>query len=133
MIIDTLRRMPRTTGLIAGAGASALVLGTTGLPLPCPLLALTGLDCPFCGGSRMIGALLQGDVALAADLNLFALVVVLPLAGAVLIAMAREELGRASRHWPAGRTGRILTCALAGTVLAWGVVRNLPVFEALRA
>lgn len=133
MITDTLRRMPRTTGLTAGAGAFALVLGTTGLPLPCPWLALTGLDCPFCGGSRMIGALLQGELARAADLNFFALVVVLPLAGAVLIAMGREELGRGSRHWPGGRTGRILTYALAGTALVWGVVRNLPGFEALRA
>jgi len=128
-----LRRTPRTTGTLAGAGAFALLLGTVGLPLPCPLLWLTGLDCPFCGGSRMIGDLLRGDPAAAADHNAFALVVVLPVAAAVLVAMYRRELGKAARHWPAGRTGRLCAVALIGAAIAWGVVRNLPGFAELRA
>ena len=40
----------------------------------CPLRALTGLDCPFCGGLRGTYALMHGDVAAALDHN-----VMLPL------------------------------------------------------
>lgn len=128
-----LRRTPRTNGTIAVAGAFALVLGAVGLPLPCPLLFLTGLDCPFCGGSRMIGELLRGDLAGAADRNVFALVVVLPLAAAVLLAMYRRELGLARRHWPAGSLGRSCSTSLLVMAVLWGVLRNLPGFEVLRA
>jgi hypothetical protein len=128
-----LRRAPRTTGTLAGAGAFALVLGTAGLPLPCPFLLITGLDCPFCGGSRMIGDLLRGDVPAAADHNAYALVVLIPAVVAVVVGMYRQELGLAARHWPSGAPGRLRSTALITTTVAWGVLRNLPGFEALRA
>ncbi|MFR9729404.1 DUF2752 domain-containing protein [Saccharopolyspora sp. MS10] len=127
--------MPRTTRLAAGAGALGLVLSAGLLPLPCPMLFLTGLDCPFCGGSRMLGALLHADFARAADLNLFALVVIMPLAVAFLIGSARQELGQVAHPLPAGRRGLIAGRVLVGAVITWGVVRNLPFpgFEFLRA
>lgn len=120
------RRMPRTTRLIAVTGAFGLALGTGILRMPCPLKFLTGLDCPFCGGSRVAGALLQGDVVRALDLNAFAVLVVLPLTLVVLSAMARQELGYGTRYWPAGRLGGILGYTLLAVTLVWGVVRNLP-------
>ncbi|WP_243789416.1 DUF2752 domain-containing protein [Saccharopolyspora gloriosae] len=130
-----LRRAPRTTRLAAGAGALGLVLSTGVIPLPCPLLFLTGLDCPFCGGSRMIGALLHGDLALAADLNFFALVVVLPVAVLFLIASARQEIGGVPSPWLVGRRGRWAGNAVLAAAVLWGVARNLPLpgFEVLRA
>src|SRR5512147_2498651 len=48
----------------------------------CPLHALTGLDCPFCGGLRGTHALLHGDVSTALDHNLL-----LPLYLGVLVAV----------------------------------------------
>ena len=36
-----------------------------GLGLPCPLLLLTGLQCPACGLTRAAAALLHGDFAAA--------------------------------------------------------------------
>lgn len=129
------RRMPRTTRLIAGTGVFGVVIGTGLLPVPCLFLLLTGLDCPFCGGSRAAGALLHLDVATALDHNAFAVLVVLPLVIAVLVGMVREELGYAAGFWPAGPTGTVLGYALLVAVVSWGVVRNLPFppFEVLRA
>ncbi len=43
-----------------GVGLSALY-ATTGFGLGCPFRALTGWDCPFCGGTRLGSALLHGD------------------------------------------------------------------------
>ncbi len=134
-VLIPFRSMPRTSRLIVGVGALGLLLGTGLVPVPCPFLLLTGLDCPFCGGSRMIGALLVGDVARALDHNAFALLVILPLVAVVLVAMARRELGLALRHRPAGRRGRVLGSVLVTMTVTWWVVRNLPwePFTLLRA
>jgi Protein of unknown function (DUF2752) len=56
-----------------GLGLSALY-ATTGIGLPCPFRALTGWDCPLCGGTRMGGALLLGDVQAAFGFNPLAFV-----------------------------------------------------------
>ncbi|MCA1279199.1 DUF2752 domain-containing protein [Saccharopolyspora sp. 7B] len=128
-----LRRGARTTRLAAGAGALGLVLSAGLVPLPCPLLFLTGFDCPFCGGSRMLGALLHGDLARAVDLNAFALVLVLPVAVLFLIASARQEVRGIPSPWLVGRPGRWAANAVLAAAVVWGVVRNLPGFEALRA
>ena len=129
------RRVPRTSRLVVGVGLFGLVLANGLVPLPCPMKFLTGLDCPMCGGSRVAGALVRGDLAQALDLNAFAVIVVLPLVVAVLVGMARVELGKAAFHWPAGRRGSVLGYVLLGAFLAWGVVRNLPLepFTVLRA
>ena len=42
---------------------------TTGFGFPCPFRALTGWECPFCGGTRLGSALLHGDVAAAFAYN----------------------------------------------------------------
>ncbi|MBE9374572.1 DUF2752 domain-containing protein [Saccharopolyspora sp. HNM0983] len=130
------RRFPvRTAGLVVAAAATGLLLASGVVPLPCPFRLATGLDCPFCGGSRMLGALLTGDLPAALGFNAVALLLVLPVVCAVLVAMARYERGRARGWWPAGRSGRVLGFALLAAVVAWGVVRNLPFgpFPALRA
>lgn len=130
-----LRRMPQTTRLIAGAGVFGLAIGSGLLPIPCPFHFMTGLDCPFCGGSRAAGALLQLDFARALDLNALAVLFILPLTIVFLIGKARHELGYVQHYWPTGRLGAVSGYAVLAIVLVWGVVRNLPFepFTALRA
>lgn len=45
----------------------------------CPTKALTGLDCPGCGGLRATHALVTGDLVGALDQNAFVVLVVVPL------------------------------------------------------
>lgn len=85
---------------------------------PCPFKAITGWNCPGCGGIRMTHDLLHADVGSALVDNAFALIV-LPLL-AVWIVIRRRQ----------GRKVFPLTMIIALTlgVIAWTVVRNLPGF-----
>ena len=56
-------RSPR--GSWPAALALSALFATTGFGLPCPFLALTGWQCPLCGGTRMGSALLHGDLVSA--------------------------------------------------------------------
>ena len=56
--------------LLLAAGFSYLLFcRTTGLSLPCPFHAATGLDCPGCGITRLMLALSEGDLAGAFHAN----------------------------------------------------------------
>jgi hypothetical protein len=126
----------RWTALAAtAAGAAGIALASGAVRLPCPFRAAFGVDCPMCGGSRMLGALMHGDVVAAADLNAFGLFVIVPMAVVLLITAAWTELGRTARLWPDGRRGVVLAIAFGAVLVAWTVLRNLPVdpFLVLRA
>lgn len=122
------------TGLAAfagvGVGLSALY-AVTGLGLPCPLRALTGWDCPLCGGTRLGGALLHLDVAAAFAANpvVFIGLGVLALLG---IAWFVELLGGPALRSPArlrALSARLggggWTAVIVGLAVVWTVVRNL--------
>ncbi|MBA8825461.1 hypothetical protein FHX42_002812 [Saccharopolyspora lacisalsi] len=132
---SVLRKVPGTASSVAVLGVLGLVLGAGLLSVPCLFRFATGLDGPFCGGSRMIGAVLHGDLLSALDFNAFALLVFPPFVLAMLVSGARRELGVAARVWPSGFFGKLLGCGLAVVVLTWTVLRNLPFepFTALRA
>lgn len=89
----------------------------------CAFNALTGLDCPGCGGTRAVHSLLRGDVVAAVNHNV--LVVVTLVVAAVWLAwnrLAPRVGGRALRP-SLSRTGAI---ALFGGLATFWVVRNLP-------
>jgi hypothetical protein len=114
----------------AGAGlvAALAVLfifnpATHGFYPQCLLHRWTGLDCPGCGGLRAAHQLLHGNVAAAFRLN--------PLVVLALPALC----GWAGWRWRRRGDHRITratvlaTWALVGALLAFGVVRNLPVWR----
>jgi len=82
-------RATRAAGYVAAffaAGvALSLLYATAGIGLPCPFRAVTGWDCPLCGGTRMGDALLHGDVRAAFEFNPLAMIglVVLGVLGAL--------------------------------------------------
>lgn len=107
----------------------------SGLPR-CPFKMLTGWSCPGCGSTRMLHALLHGDVAGAARYNVVALAMTPVLAWTWYAwAVSRGTLPRCGGSAPPTwrPSGRALRIGLA-LWLGFAVVRNLPwaPFSALR-
>ena len=84
----------------------------------CPFKAVTGWNCPACGGLRMTHDLLHGDFAAAVVDNVF-LLVGLPALMAWLLVRWR----RGQQLMP---TSAIVVVVVAA--VTWTVVRNLPGF-----
>lgn len=124
------RFVTERTSVYSGFGAGAVTLGALtyvglvdphrpgSLFPPCPFKAITGWNCPACGGLRMTHDLLHGDMAAAVVDNVFLLVGLPVLAGWVLWRRAR---GRRAFGLPA-------LLVIATAAIAWTVVRNLPGF-----
>ncbi|MFJ3923675.1 DUF2752 domain-containing protein [Streptomyces sp. NPDC090022] len=94
----------------------------------CPLLGLTGILCPGCGGLRSAHAFAHGDLATALGANAVAVLGYVVFAGFTLLWLVRAHRG--------GPTPRITLTPVwwwvTGTlVLAFAVVRNLPFGSAL--
>lgn len=125
-------------GLLAGAVAVAAVLGavavvyffnpsTHGFYPICLFHAMTGLNCPGCGGTRSLYALLHGHFELALKDNaLFILLLpVVALRGAWFA--GKKSLGQpAGQFVPVKSLWWLLVIAVVFTVL-----RNLPAFAFL--
>ena len=116
--------------LLGGLGLSAGYL-ITGIGLPCAFRALTGWSCPFCGGTRMGAALLDGDLASAFAANPLALSAVAVLI-VLAVCWAIESVGGPAIRPPApisrvarrlGPSGMILVAAVLA--MAYAVLRNL--------
>lgn len=121
-------RSPALLGLGAlGGTALVALLNPTDNHIPlCPLQALTGLDCSFCGGLRAVHALTRGDVGVALDHNVL-LVAALPL---VVVGWAFWLVrGIRSPERPAPSPPPAVQIALWVVVLGFGVVRNLPMWD----
>jgi hypothetical protein len=112
-------------GVAAVAGVALLYLfdpNSATSPLPgCLFRAFTGLYCPGCGMTRMLHALVHGDIARAASMNVLALAG-LPVLGALV---TEQVAGKKVLH------GRLRGVLFDGRLwiaaaLVFGVLRNLP-------
>lgn len=63
--------MARIICIIWGLITLIVLLGNEYWLFSCPLYQLTGWECPFCGGQRMVHALLHADVMAAFHFNPF--------------------------------------------------------------
>ncbi len=126
------RQRHRTATAWAAAGpATVLVLSvwnpnTSRVPL-CPLHAVTGLDCPLCGGLRAAWSLLRGHVGAAANQNLLVVIAaVLAVPGAYLTLRSPECV----RAAVSDRRSQLL---LVVALVAFTVLRNVPALGWLAA
>jgi hypothetical protein len=118
-----LRRLGGGCALLLAAGLGyALWVRLTGLALPCPFRAVTGLLCPGCGVTRLCLALLRGDWAAAWQANPI-LLLLLPVLAVLLIRTALRYVREGGAIGPKWERG--LVWAMVGLLAAWGVVRNL--------
>lgn len=120
---------PRTTVLavLAGGAAACAYLYRTDphepghlLPL-CPFRALTGWQCPACGGTRMAYDLLHGDLARAWQDNAL-LLVLTPL---LLWLLFRWGVAGLRGHSYRSSFTRWGAPAVLATGLGWAVLRNV--------
>jgi Protein of unknown function (DUF2752) len=116
----------------AGGLALSALYATTGFGLPCPFRAITGWDCPLCGGTRMGSALLHGDVQAAFLYNPLALICLLVL-GLLGVLWAVEAAGGPAIRLPRSfattwlrriRAGQWLAVGLAIAVI-YTIARNM--------
>lgn len=117
--------------LVVGGGALAACVYTVandpntekGIFPGCPFKAMTGLDCPGCGMTRGVYALLQGDPIGMVNHNLL-LLIVLPV---VLYTYLRWSLASFGfDRLPALAIKQWQSNAVLGVFVTFWVVRNLP-------
>jgi hypothetical protein len=119
------------TAVILGvAGAAIFAVGyfnpvTAGFFPVCPLFEATGLNCPGCGMTRAVHALLHGDVVGAFHFNaifpIYAFIFGYLFISTLLIVIKGRGLGY--KIFKPGLMYSMLTIALL-----FGVLRNIPVY-----
>lgn len=94
-------------------------------PVLCLFRNLTGLPCPFCGTTRSIGSILQGDLGMALGFNPLGFLVIF---GALVFFLVPERLAKvnqrvAIRWWRLSQR-RQISFVLASIGIMWFL--NLP-------
>ncbi|MDQ0580412.1 DUF2752 domain-containing protein [Streptomyces rishiriensis] len=122
-----LGRLAVPAGILAAVAGAFAYVGTVDPNEPghypvCPLLRITGLYCPGCGGLRGAHALVHGDLAAALHDNALAVVGCLGFAVVWTVWVVRAVRGRPARVEPT--LAQLWT--LGAFLLVFTVVRNLP-------
>lgn len=112
----------RITILMAAGAAYALFYLRTGIGIPCPLRALTGLKCPGCGVTRLCISLLKGDFAAAWHYHPV-LFCILPLLAVLLLWSAYRYVKTGTVRYPPG--AHVLLYLMIAALLVFCVVRNV--------
>jgi hypothetical protein len=105
------------------AGAAAVwpaFTGSTGVGLPCPLRALIGVPCPFCGLTTAAIALVRGRAGAAFEANplIFGLAV-LAVAAGPLVALRAFGVMSGPRPWSSHRRRRWGQAAVLVAAASW--------------
>lgn len=95
----------------------------------CAFHAVSGLECPGCGGQRALHQLLHGNLGAALQNNAL-LVLMLPLGGWYLLRFIWQQT--TGRKLPAPFAHHLWPWALCLVVIGFAVLRNLPGFDWLR-
>jgi hypothetical protein len=98
LFLEARKRIP--VFVLGVATASFLSFQTSGFsngPTMCLFRISTGLFCPFCGTTRSVGEILQGNLIVAANLNMYGFVLVAiavswAISPAVVSSMYRKAL-----------------------------------------
>ncbi|MFJ8750794.1 DUF2752 domain-containing protein [Streptomyces sp. NPDC102441] len=130
--VSRLRRLATPVGVMAVVVGAFGYVATVDPNEPghypvCPMLRLTGVLCPGCGGLRSAHAFAHGDLAAALGANAMAVVGYLVLAAVWLLWAVRASRGRTMRIGLAPR----YWWGIGAVLLVFSVVRNLPVGSAL--
>ncbi|PRY33712.1 DUF2752 domain-containing protein [Umezawaea tangerina] len=116
---------PTAAAVAAAAGAVVLLFADPTKPgswLPrCPFNWLTGLDCPACGSTRMVHALLHGDLPAAWHYNAVMLVAGLPVLAWLWFRWFRAS----SSGVPTPPLPRRTTTTILVVATTWMITRNL--------
>ncbi|MEI7029817.1 DUF2752 domain-containing protein [Streptomyces pratensis] len=127
-----MRRMATPAGILAAVAGAFAYVGSVdpnepGHYPPCPLLELTGVLCPGCGGLRSAHAFVGGDLGTAFGANAVAVAGYFLFAALWVLWLVRAWRGQPLRitlapvyRWGAG-----------ALLLVFTVVRNLPFGSAL--
>jgi hypothetical protein len=109
--------------LLSGCVALALVDPSHGPPI-CPFKALTGLDCPGCGGTRAAHSLFSGHLGEALNHNVLAVIAMPVLLWAIFVELTKLLGGPRWRGF--SLSPRWTAVAVVVLAVFW-VVRNLPI------
>ena len=126
------RRLAAPVGTLAGVVAAFGYVGAVdpneaGHYPTCPLLAITGIFCPGCGGLRSAHAVAHGDLAGALGANAMAVVGYGIFAVLMVVWITRAVRGRTMRFAPTP----LQWWVVGGLFAIFSVVRNLPFGSAL--
>ncbi len=121
------RRLLAPAGVLAGVAVAFAYVGTVdpselGHYPVCPLLQMTGLYCPGCGGLRSAHAFIHGDFAASFGLNALGFAGYLVFAAVMVVWFSRAARGRPF----AIRLPASYAWALGALAVVYTVVRNLP-------
>ncbi|MEV0780299.1 DUF2752 domain-containing protein [Streptomyces sp. NPDC050428] len=121
------RRLLSPLGTLTGVVAAFIYVGLvdpneSGHYPVCPLLSMTGLYCPGCGGLRSAHAVAHGDLAAALGANALAVVGYGVFAVVWFIWLIRVVRGRPVHV----SVPPFLGWAVGAVILVFTVVRNLP-------
>ena len=135
-------RRSRLLSPLVAAGGVLLATGYVAVVNPnhpghyplCPFKAITGWDCPGCGGLRAVHDLAHGNLAAALDQNALVVVLLIPVAVVMWLGWVRRAWSgkpRPKREAPTSRLGaawaRWSPYGVLLLLLAFTVFRNLPV------
>lgn len=105
-------------------GAAVILVG-----VPCPLHLTTGWYCPGCGSGRLFWNLAQGQIAAAYHANQL-IFILLPVL--VLIYLHHLYFIVRQRELVPPKLQLVVYIILCILLIAFGVIRNIPGFEALQ-